>query len=440
LAAELVACDEGIVIRKKCDEHGEFQTNVWRGSVQSWEEWNSLNYWGTNNSSNSQENKLCSLDCGLCADHLTPACFVIVEVTERCNLKCPVCFANAGGNHGADPSLEDLASVFENALKSEGVTPSLQLSGGEPTMREDLPAIIGIARSSGFEHIVLDTNGIKLGRGREYLRKLVKAGLDTLYLQFDGISEEPYVKLRGKPLLEDKHRAIDNCKVEGVGVILVPTVAKGANFEQVGDIVRFAMENMPTVRGIMFQPISMFGRYPEECRDSARITMPEFLEAVQKQTGDMVKVEDFVPTSLGRGCESHCGFFCFAFKSGDGLLPITRFPTQKQIKDILSKRGNFDDEGLLGLEYWKEYWKPPEPSSRKECCCTPETMAGPDCLTISGMLFQDAWNLDVERLRKCCIHVATLDGSLVPFCAYNITAENGTALYRERKLRIKTHA
>lgn len=425
IPALLIGGDADVRMEKQCPEHGPFSAIVWRGDAQSWLDWDHLNMWADRKDADPRP---CPEKCGLCAEHVTNACFVVLEVTKRCNLLCPVCFADAGITEEKDTSLPELAFALESALRAEAKLPSLQISGGEPTVREDLPSIIALARSAGFEHVVLDTNGIRIGRDRGFLRSLKEAGLDTLYLQFDGLDDDVYRALRGRPLLNEKLNAIENCGLEGVGVVLVPTLAKGINFAQVGRLVDFAREHMPTVRGVLFQPISFFGRYPHELRERARITLPELTKAIEEQTSGALQVEDFPPTDMGRWDETHCGFTCFAVKSGDKLIPFTRFPSKAQADQIISSRTGQQSSGPLGMI--KVYWKPAKKEQPASCCCASESDGSKDSLFISAMLFQDAWNVDACRLKKCCVHVAALDGRVIPFCAYNLTSESGRALYR----------
>ena len=192
-----------------------------------------------------------------------------MEVTQRCDLHCSFCYADSGSGRKEDPSL-DLISTWYEAMAATGKACNIQLSGGEPTTRDDLPAIVARGRDLGFFFIQINTNGIRLGQRPEYVRDLKKAGLSSVFLQFDGTEDEIYLRVRGKRLLDEKRRAIEICKEQGIGVVLVPTVIPGVNDHNLGDILKQALEWSPVVRAVHFQPVSYFGRYPAPPKDADR--------------------------------------------------------------------------------------------------------------------------------------------------------------------------
>ncbi|MEM4521005.1 MAG: radical SAM protein, partial [Candidatus Bathyarchaeia archaeon] len=241
--AEIVGeSDDNVYLVKTCRLHGSFKTLVWRG-IKSWILWESLNDWeperleGDESITGVEEG--CPLDCGLCPQHLRKACFIIIEVTNRCNLTCPVCFASANERYTYNIALSDIKDMLKTVLQYECKTsvPPIQISGGEPTIREDLPDIVAMAKEMGFNTIMINTNGIKIARDKEYLRRLKESGANLIYLQFDGVTDDVYLRLRGAALTNIKIKAIENCAELGLGVILVPTVTKHANFHQIGDII-----------------------------------------------------------------------------------------------------------------------------------------------------------------------------------------------------------
>nr|WP_236718933.1 radical SAM protein [Syntrophotalea acetylenica] len=204
----------------------------------------------------------CPFDCGLCPDHGQHSCSALLEITQRCNLHCPVCFADSGDTGTADPDLETIESWYRSVRHACGDHIAVQLSGGEPTVRQDLPEIIAAGRRHGFSFLQLNTNGLRVAKDPNYARQLKEAGLATMFLQFDGTDDTIYRKLRGRDLLEIKLRAIDHAVAARLGVVLVPTIVPRVNTQNIGDILRFGLERSPGVRGVHFQPISYFGRFP----------------------------------------------------------------------------------------------------------------------------------------------------------------------------------
>ena len=359
---------------------------------------------------------------------------VLFEVTQRCDLHCPVCFADAGEPSGPDPDLAEIEGWYRRLLDAGGPF-NIQLSGGEPCLRDDLPDIIALGRSLGFSFFQVNTNGLRLSRDADYLKRLKEAGLSTVFLQFDGTCDGIHEKLRGRRLLAQKQAAIERCAEQQIGVVLVPTLVPGVNTDDIGGIIEFAMRHSPTVRGVHFQPISYFGRYPQPPHDAARITIPEIIRAIEAQTGGAIKRESFSPP----GCENAlCSFHGnFVLMPDSQLIPLTKHTPEKTCccQPTPAKEG-----AEKARRFVARNWSAPaldnlielRPLSRPSLGEWDVFLARAQTHTfcISGMAFQDAWNLDLERLRDCCIHTASPDGRLVPFCAYNLTDKSGHSLYR----------
>jgi len=446
-AKRLLQGDEAFLV-KECEDHGFFSTVLWRGkpSMVEWQRHKEpvhpyLCY--------GVVEKGCPFDCGLCEVHEQLPCSVLLEVTDRCNLHCAVCFADSGYGVAEEPSLKKITWLLERSMAAVGPS-NLQLSGGEPTLRDDLPEIVEIARRIGYSFIQVNTNGIRLASDKAYAKQLLAAGLSSVFLQFDGFDDAIYRSLRGRALLDEKLCAVKNCGEAGLGVVLVPTLVMGVNTDSVGAIVRKALKLAPAVRGIHFQPVSYFGRFPEQSGDKSRFTLPELMRCLEEQTGGLVKVNDFSPP----GCEhAYCSFHAtYTYSAAGGLRSIGKAEGYSCCSS---------DMGMGGvrrtIETVSRRWSLPSatpflnrfPFSEETPCCggnNADVTRLEDALdldvflqqiaagsfTISAMAFQDADNLDLERLRGCCISVISVDGKLVPFCAYNLTSREGKSLYRRR--------
>jgi uncharacterized radical SAM superfamily Fe-S cluster-containing enzyme len=358
----------------------------------------------------------------LCPDHRQHTCTGLIEVTRRCNLRCPVCFADAGGPVPADPDLV----VIESCYRSLGSC-NIQLSGGEPCLRDDLPEIVALGRSLGFSFIQVNTNGLRLATDTAFVERLKAAGVASVFLQFDGVDDNVYTALRGRPLLDQKKRAIKICTQMDIGVVLVPTLVPGVNTHQIGAIIDFALQQ--GARGVHFQPISYFGRYPQPPRDRDRLTIPEIIQSIESQTAGRILAESFRPS----GCENAlCSFHGNFVQMPDGELhPWTKGTSQPCCTPTDGAEGAANTK-----RFTANYWSAPD---RLLPMNQPAVLGGWDVFLdrvkthtfcISGMAFQDAWTLDLERLKDCCIHVVSPDSKLVPFCAYNLTSREGVSLYR----------
>ncbi|MCF4114576.1 radical SAM protein [Dethiosulfovibrio acidaminovorans] len=280
-----------VFLEKTCPEHGDFSSVIWRGHTPM-EDW----YRRLNRSprANPQTSELegCPYDCGLCPDHRQGTCTAVLEVTKRCDLRCPFCFAD-GSEGGSDVPMDELIRRLEALSKREECV--LQLSGGEPTVRDDLPYLVERARSMGFDFVQLNSNGLRISRDLPYLKKLARAGLDSVYLQFDGVDDSVHRTMRGRPMAEIKSKALENCSRTGVAAILVATLVPGRNLDQIGKIIRYGLSRVPTVRGVHLQPVSYFGRIPYIPKDEDRVTLPEVLELVESQTDGLFAKEHLVP-------------------------------------------------------------------------------------------------------------------------------------------------
>ncbi len=427
IPARHVAEDDKVYLEKTCPQHGNFRVLLWEGEPD-FASWIRPKIPGKLKTCFTKVDRGCPFDCGLCSDHRQETCTALLEVTGRCNLSCAVCFADAGGRiSNEDPDLAVIRGWYEKLLAAGGPY-NLQLSGGEPTVRDDLPEIVALGKAMGFNFIQLNTNGLRLARDTAYLKKLKSAGATSVFLQFDGTNERIYRKLRGRALLQDKIRAIENCAGQQLGVILVPTLVPGVNLDNIGEIIRLALQYQPTVRGVHFQPISYFGRYPQEPPQD-RLTIPRLIREISVQTGGLVKIQDFRPP----GCENAmCSFHGnFTFHRGEGLRARPVSPSccspDKAVNGAQKSR-DFVARNWSGLQS-----KNPFRQSKDQVADSWNELIDQlltYSFTISGMAFQDVWNFDLDRIRDCCIHVVNPEGNLIPFCAYNLTGIGGQSLYR----------
>lgn len=416
---------DDVYLVKECPEHGVFRTVVWRGAPD-FEAWSRPKVPSSPKTPFTRVERGCPLDCGLCDAHRQHTCTALLEITWRCDLGCPVCFASSGKSAPQDPTREELARLFDRVFEASGHC-NIQLSGGEPTVRDDLPDIIRLAASKGFPFIQLNTNGLRIGREPGYAEMLAEAGLHSVFLQFDGTDDGAYAALRGKPLLDVKLAAVDALSRAGIGIVLVPTVVPGVNDRDLGAILRLAADNSPHVRGVHFQPVSYFGRYPESPADGQRITLPELMRSLEEQTDGAVRARDFLPP----GCEhSHCSFHANYVVGEDGLL------TKLSAGGACGCTPRPAAEGAdKAKAFVKRQWAS-APGRALPMADAPDALdafisrAATHTLAVSAMAFQDAWTLDLERLKGCCIHVVSPDGRLIPFCAYNLTSMDGETLYR----------
>jgi len=405
---------------KECPEHGPFKVLFWR-DAEMYKTWMAQGIHAPARDLGRPEKRGCPFDCGLCDEHHSGTCTAILEITYRCNMHCSVCFADAGAER-FEPDLEQIRGMYRSALDSNRFC-SVQLSGGEPTVRDDLPEIAALGKEMGVFHLQVNTNGLRIARDFAYLQRLKEAGVDLIYLQFDGVDDEIYRTVRGRDLLEVKKQAIENCARAGLGVLLVPVVIPGVNLHRLGEIIRFAQERIPVVKGVHFQPVSYFGRYPGRTPpEESRCGLSDLLHALEEQTEGRLRMEHFVPR---KQFDPHCDFSSTYYLDEDGeLVATSRFhqndgDTEKT--DFVAKTN----------QYTKKRWQMQTPEvegTSRLLRFARRTLTHSFC--VSGMGFQDVWNIDLGRLKGCCVHIVTGRGELIPFCAFHLTGQDGRRLYQ----------
>lgn len=453
--------DGKVMIEKTCSKHGAFKDIYW-SSAKQFKRFD--RYWhdgeGVANP-NVPTNGNCPHSCGLCSSHKTTTILANIDLTNRCNQACPVCFANASSSgYLYEPSLEQIRAMMQTLRNEKPVPcPAIQFAGGEPTMREDIVEIVKMASEFKFTQVQMATNGIKLAKSLKFCEDLNAAGLHTVYLQFDGVTEKPYLINRGFNALPVKLKAIENCRKAGLtSISLVPTLAKGVNDDQVGDIIRFAVNNMDTVKGINFQPISFAGRINKEERMEKRVTIPYLFDLIEEQTGGAITAEDFYPVpfvvpishfvnaeegvpSIEFTVHPHCGTGTYIYVENGKMIPITRFIDVEGLLEHVDKLALTDEKWigkslgrikLIGslisaLPRYIDTAKAPKSVDVKQLFINVLKEGTGDAtkefhrhtLFLGAMHFMDLYNMDLERIKRCGVHYATPDGRIIPFCTYN---------------------
>jgi len=391
----------------------------------------------------------CPCDCGICNEHKSHTILGIIDVTNRCNLRCPICFANAAAaGYVYEPTKEEIFKMLDLMAANRPVSvKGLQFSGGEPTLRDDLPDLVRYAHDVGIDHVEVNTNGVRIANSVEYLQKLENAGVSSFYLQFDGVTPEPYLTTRGTDLWPAKQKAIESLRRVGHdSTVLVVTLVKGVNDRQIGDILRFATKNSDIVRCVNVQPVSITGRIDREKLQEYRITIPDFMELVEEQTGGEIKVSDFypvptvVPFARAVGAlkgkrypeftmHEHCGMATFAFVENGKLVPITKYASVDQFMAEMDRVAELVEQGkkrraqlkmLSSLRHLNLKVLGPLVSgvvTRGSYEALGKLMR--KVIMVGAMHFMDSYNFDLQRVQRCGIHYAVPDGRLIPFCTMN---------------------
>ena len=412
IPARRIRRENKIFLEKSCPEHGSFETIIWRG-------YEDFDGWISGIQEPKDEPHGCPDSCGLCVSHLQETCCLILNVTNRCDLDCRFCFAGSSHEY-SDPDFGFIRNSLKKMLEKGRLL--IQLSGGEPTLRGDLPEIIRAAREAGAKYVQLNSNGIRLGQDRNYVKDLAEAGLSFVFMQFDGIDDGINQKIRNRKLFEIKQQAIDHCAEFNIGVTLVPTLVRGVNSHHIGELIRYAVSQSPKVRGLHFQPVTYLGRTPGIASEEDRLTLDELVHEISKQSEGMINPANLLPSACDHPL---CGFHGDFVVDHNKLIPLLT-------------RGNAPKQCCCGpsaadknREFVARRWQ--RPDRIKSGDDIPEgdihdmdvflRRVQTHGFTITAMAFQDAMNLDLARLRNCSLHVFN-DGRTIPFCSYYLTPWN----------------
>jgi uncharacterized radical SAM superfamily Fe-S cluster-containing enzyme len=451
IEASLVEENGRLLIKKTCEKHGDFEDVYW----SNYDDYVKAMSWYTEGTKltnpRTKGEKGCPYDCGICDNHKSHTVLSIIDLTTRCNLNCPICFASANNPEVPyiyEVTTEQVKGMIDNLASNKPISPSaLQFSGGEPTLRDDLPELIRYAKDRGIHHVEVNTNGLRLANDMDYFKRLVDAEVSTLYLSFEGVTPKPYIANKGRDLLDIKLKVLENSRKVGMdSMVLVPTIAKEVNDDQIGDIIRFAAKNRDVVRCVNFQPISFAGRIAAGERKRLRITIPEVLEMVERQTDGQIKKQDFypcptvVPIARAMGSlngkvypefSNHpaCGMATFIFLEDDEMIPITRYANIDKFMQTMNRVAEAAQAGkrttaklnlVRSLRYLKfGILKDLLGDVMKEGSYEALGKMMQRMIMIGIMAFMDLYNFDLERVELCNIHYALPDGTIRPFCTYN---------------------
>ncbi len=464
-----------VMYKKTCPEHGEF-VDVYFGDAEAYLR---MERWAVDGV--GVEDPVAEIvdgfppACEGCPSHFSHTSLANIDLTNRCNLKCPICFANANAaGFVYEPDLETVKQMMVD-LRSERPVPTVavQFAGGEPTVYPHFLEAVSLARDLGFAQIQVATNGIRLAHDPNFAQEMVNHGMHTVYLQFDGFKEQTYITARNRPqFLKEKLLAIENCRnvrPKPLSVVLVPVVVRGVNDDEIGNIVNFALENLDTIRSVNFQPVSFAGRISQKERINGRYTTGDLIRDLSEQTDFFEGPEDFFPIPAGAilsemisqitkepklAFTTHpaCGSAAYLFrdKASGKVISISRFIDADGILDeaydlVMSGelekmgkvRGGLKAYNLLKSHIDKD--KVPKGlnilKTLKDIFMQGNKAAIAklqwESLFIGSMHFQDLYNYDINRIKRCVIHYTTPDHRIIPFCSYNTGPEYRTEVEKK---------
>ena len=379
----------------------------------------------------------CPYDCGLCPEHMQHSCLTILEVTDRCNLSCPVCYASSGPHREETRDLATIEKMLDAIVANEVEPDVVQISGGEPTLHPDFFAILDAARRRPIKHLMLNTNGLRIAREPGFAERLAgyAPGFEV-YLQFDSFERDALMTLRGADLRLVRQQALDNLNRAGLSTTLVMVVAAGVNDQEVGKVVEFAA-TQPCVRGVTLQPIQFAGR-TDGMHAAERLTLTGVRDRLLAQTALFVP-DDVVPVP----CNPDALAMAYGIKTPAGLQPLTRWLPADTLLAGPRSTIVFESDAQLKEQVFRLFSTNHSPESQANClssllCCLPQVQAPPtldysNVFRVLIMAFMDATSFDVRAMKKSCVHIVQPDGRIIPFEAFNLLYRDRTDVLAQRR-------
>ncbi len=371
----------------------------------------------------------CPYDCGLCPDHEQHSCLALIEINEHCNLTCPVCFANSSPARSKHLPLSTIERMVDALVASEGEPDIVQISGGEPTLHPQFFEVLDLIRSRPVRHVMLNTNGLRLAREPDFAARLAegKRGLE-IYLQFDSLNRDALMALRGADLRRVRQEALENLERHGLSTSLVVTVKRGVNDEEIGEIVRHALE-WRCVRGITFQPVQDAGRN-EGFDKSQRIMLSDIRRRIVEDSG-VFGPHDMVPLP----CNPELISIGYGLRNGRQVLPVTSLVPREEFVAITPNTISFEKQPVLKEKFIELFSLSSgannAPARLAEfLCCLPkaEVPAGltyENVFRVTIVQFMDRFNFCLGGVKRSCIHFVTPNGQIIPFDTYNLFYRDG---------------
>ncbi len=385
----------------------------------------------------------CPYDCGLCQDHEQHSCLTVVEITDRCNLSCPTCYAMSSPHYGRHRTIEEVEKMLDIIVANEGEPDVVQISGGEPTVHPDFFAIMDIAKKKPIKHLMLNTNGIRIAKDFEFVKQLARYAPDfEIYLQFDSFKASALETLRGKDLTETRMKALEHLNALNLSTTLVVTLQQGLNDDEIGKIIEFAVKQK-CVRGVTFQPTQVAGRTENFNPATDRITMTDVRQKILNQT-NIFTPSDLLPVP----CNPDALIMGYALKIDGQVFPLTRYIDPSQLLDnsrntIIYEQDDALKQKMIDIFSTGISVDKVEDNMKQLLCCLPKIEApglGYDNLfRIIIMRFIDAYDFDVRAIKKSCVHIVHKDGRIIPFETMNLFYRDDKENYLKQLQKEREH-
>jgi uncharacterized radical SAM superfamily Fe-S cluster-containing enzyme len=378
----------------------------------------------------------CPYDCGLCTDHEQHSCLTVVEITDRCNLTCPTCYAGSSPTYGRHRTLEEVKKMLDTIVENEKEPDVVQISGGEPTIHPQLFEILDYAKKLPIKHLMLNTNGITIAKNFEFAKQLAtySPGFE-IYLQFDSLKKEVLESMRGANLISIREQALANLNSLNLSTTLVVTVQKNLNDQMIGEIIDFALQQQ-CVRGVTLQPTQLAGRLENFDTETDRITLTEVRRRILEQT-KVFNEDDLIPVP----CNPDALVMGYALKLDGKVIPLTRYVNPADLLDNSKNTIMYEQDEQLHSKMIKLFSTGNSVEGATEklhslLCCLPNinapSLSYNNLFRVIIMQFVDAYNFDVRSIKKSCVHIVDKDYKIIPFETMNLFYRDNKKSYLQK--------
>lgn len=439
--AKIVFENKNVYMLKRCPEHGNSKVLI-ADDIEYYK--NIRNYNKASETPykfNTDTHYGCPYDCGLCPDHEQHSCLTIIEITDRCNLTCPTCYAGSSPTHGRHRTLDEVKTMLDTIVANEKEPDVVQISGGEPTLHPQFFEILDYAKTLPIKHIMLNTNGIEIAKNFEFAKRLKTYAPDfEIYLQFDSFKEEALISLRGANLKKIREKAIENLNALNLSTTLVVTLQKGLNDDEIGIIIDYALKQ-PCIRGVTFQPTQIAGRLENFNEEKDRMTLTEVRRKILEQT-QLFTPDDLIPVP----CNPDALVMGYVLKIDGNNIPLTRYINPTDLLDNSKNTIVYEQDEVLHQKMFEIFSTGTSTDKASDklnslLCCLPfieaPNLSYDNLFRIIIMQFIDAYNFDVRAIKKSCVHIVNKDYKIIPFETMNLFYRDDKKVYLE-KLKLLT--
>jgi 7,8-dihydro-6-hydroxymethylpterin dimethyltransferase len=422
--AKIVFQDNKVYMLKNCPTHGRSKVLIaddiaYYKNIRNYNKPSETPY-----KFNTDTHYGCPYDCGLCPDHEQHSCLTVIEITDRCNLTCPTCYANSSPSYGRHRTLEEVKKMLDTIVENEKEPDVVQISGGEPTLHPQFFEILDYAKTLPIKHLMVNTNGLLIAKDLDFAKRLKTYAPDfEIYLQFDSFKEEALMALRGAHLKKIREKAIAHLNEINLSTTLVVTLQKGLNDDEIGEIINYGLAQK-CVRGVTFQPTQIAGRLDNFNSQTDRITLTEVRRKILEQA-PIFSEDDLIPVP----CNPDALAMAYVLKVDDKLLPLTRYINPSDLLDNSKNTIVYEQDEVLHQKMFEIFSTGTSTDKASEklqqvLCCLPfveaPELSYDNLFRVIIMQFIDAHNFDVRAIKKSCVHIVNKDNKIIPFETMNL--------------------